>query len=171
MKSLWKMASLKLWGNMKNLNEIQSAFMIMSEVEVAIVNAFGSDFYTNFKQTKEIILLQTNDFILTFSHKDLRYHLSFMLDSNCRVVAEVVLLITTLINPENLIILNDHFYDHAKGNFVYGAEAIKSKQNFLMERGGIAECIICNSFVAKEFIDSSGFCGDCAKNKSTISWN
>lgn len=156
---------------MEDLDAIQSAYIVLSDIEALIVDVHGEDHYTNFKNNNVLTMLQTEHFILTFSHSILKYHISFPLGMDCRMVSEVTIMILGFIKSSDLIVMEDHFWDYDKNSLVYGEDAIAAKHKMLLDREGVKECIICDTLAPIECIDSSGFCDICAKTKDQISWH
>lgn len=156
---------------MNKLNKIQDMYTKLIQIEGSIKSSFGDSFFTHIINNEFNLLLQTEDFIITYCHDSDKFKLSFTADRSPKIVAFNMMIILEYINALDLDVRDENYYDKEQNKFVYGQEAYDVMDRTLLNSQGVKRCNICNITFLKECITADGYCLDCNELKHNITWN
>lgn len=150
---------------------INSAYVVLSDVENSLKVSYGNDYYTLLKNIADGYALYAEDFILSFSKKDLMFYLTFTVGRHGYVISDITMNLIEHINPHEIKLMQDHYYDVQENVIVYGADAINTRQRDLLVSTGRAKCPICDKIYDNEHMKQNGFCINCDSTRHKIMWN
>lgn len=156
---------------MSNEELIELSYVQLSTIEEMLKEKYSDKYYTKLHLADTISCFYAEDFMLTFSYEDLVYYLSFCVDRRGYIVSEITMLILSVIEPENIHVVADHYYDHNAKELVYGPAANDARQRDILFLKGQQICLACERIVEREHIVKNGFCETCHSMKDQIRWN
>lgn len=124
--------------------------------ERVVFSANNFYMYTSIKENDKEITIDDLDEI------PLEFFISFETGTPPGTVSKITRLIMYVLRPDDLIILEDHFYSKKQSLIFYGDEAAEMKMEEQLKTMGKIRCPCCNTFVPNKIINSkTGLCKIC----------
>lgn len=143
---------------------------VFTDIEKLFKQEFGEEYITKIQLIEDMVALSTVDFIMTFKPKFAKFGLTFAVGNTGRNVASCMLIITSVIEPHEIEILPDFYYNNKTQELSYGDEALESQYLAVIDKKGKAKCHICEIVYAKEDVEN-GICKYCKIDSSSIVWH
>lgn len=120
---------------------------------------------------KENLSISTKDYILTFDENKFKFFISFVLGIAGNETAEHMKIILTYLDPEEIEILEDCYYDIDNDCILFGKAASDRKYEVTLAKFGSKKCIICDNILLEKYINNdTGVCKNCEENYDELNW-
>lgn len=144
---------------------------ILSNIIELFSNDFGEDYLMDIMESEKSISLNTSEFILTFSYIGYNFFVTFRVGLSGQRVCELFKRIYSILDPCEIKIIEDSYYDLEEGKLKFGDDAIEVRQKNLLKMSGKQQCVICEHIYKTSLLNDNGLCNICDKLQDNIIWN
>lgn len=154
-------------------NEVVCVEDLLLEIETHILLYFSDGYIIKhaLNNNDSLCGLVARDFTISFSEDNNIFYISFPVGTVCRIASDITRVIGTIINYEYTFTLDDYCWDDVNNVMVFGDEAIHTKYKQHLRKNGKVTCPICDRVLDKQYLEKSGFCPICEKQKDSLIWN